>query len=179
MQKLKDKHLLNIPYCSFEYTPTPLAYTIAMNKDHLTDALMEVDEIDHTSVPEDGKSAYAYPLMSLIYSEKFEYAKQLIGRGAPLNSQDFNGYTPLIHACRYPNVEGALDIIKLLIDAGADQMVKPKYGKTAIMHVWDSGNADIVEKANTFFSKEAFDQGKLLLSETTKRKLSHAGDDAE
>ena len=54
-------------------------------------------------------------LIDCIRKVYFKLIKLLIEKGADLNDQDKNGYTPLMWACKYNHTE----IIELLLDKGA------------------------------------------------------------
>jgi ankyrin repeat protein len=57
-----------------------------------------------------------------------EPVKLLTDRGANLNLQDDEGFTPLMNACQNRHVE----VVRLLVSKGADKSLKSKYGDTAL-----------------------------------------------
>ncbi len=66
------------------------------------------------------------PMMSAILYEQFEQARFLIEAGTGLDIQDSKGLTAL----HYAAVQDAEDIVKLLLDKGADKSIKNKRGET-------------------------------------------------
>ena len=56
--------------------------------------------------------------------------KILIELNSNLNDRDNLGFTPLIHACRTSRDEN----VKILLEKGADPMIKPKAGKCMAIH---------------------------------------------
>lgn len=84
------------------------------------------------------------PLCVAISKSDNQTAKKIIEYGADVN-QRFNGMTPLMYAARYNNVE----MIKMLIEKGADLSEKDSRGNTAIKYA-ELSNA----KEATAFLKE-------------------------
>ena len=67
--------------------------------------------------------------------------RALIARGAPMNiANTKNGYTPLMFAVR---MRGKLELIRLLVDSGADVHVTGKDGVTAMSLAEKWGEADV------------------------------------
>ena len=60
-------------------------------------------------------------------------------KGANINCTDVNGYTPLMHAV----IGGQLQIIKYLIEAGADIDIKNTYGKTVLDIMKEKGTSAV------------------------------------
>lgn len=54
--------------------------------------------------------------------------KLLLHKKANINAQDDEGFTPLMNACQNRHVE----VVKILLEAGADISLKSKYGDTAL-----------------------------------------------
>ena len=55
---------------------------------------------------------------------------KLLVENCDLNDRDKNGFTPLIHACR----RGRYENVKLLLEKGADPLLRPKAGKCMGIH---------------------------------------------
>lgn len=87
----------------------------------------------------------------------FSKIQELIAQGVDLNAQDEYGYTPLMWAVNYSK----LDIVKLLLEAGADKTIT------------DNDKHDCLFWANYYGQKEIialFDK-KIL----TKKKVNNYG----
>lgn len=70
---------------------------------------------------------------------KSKDAARLVARGINPNVKDKDGWTPLIHAVRGDHVE----IVRLLLGAGADPSLETKEGSTAIDWANLQGNLEI------------------------------------
>lgn len=73
-----------------------------------------------------------------------ERIKQLLAYGANPDMKDESGFTPL-HICCRNGWNGHMDIIKILIDAGADINSICIYGSTPLYLASRNGNLDIVK----------------------------------
>ncbi|MBQ7221555.1 MAG: ankyrin repeat domain-containing protein [Synergistaceae bacterium] len=71
-----------------------------------------------------------------------EYIQMLISRGASVNVQDREGYTPLMSACVR---ERGINIITLLLDAGAELDVQTKNGETALYFAAGKDDLDVMK----------------------------------
>jgi len=80
------------------------------------------------------------PLGMAIAKGDNETAKKIIEYGASVNERS-NGMTPLMIAARYNNCE----IIKVLIDKGADARAKDEKGLTALKYAELSNAKDALE----------------------------------
>ena len=69
------------------------------------------------------------PLCIAISKNDNATAIKIIEYGADVNER-FNGMTPLMYAARYNNVE----MIKMLLEKGADSSIKDSRGNTALKH---------------------------------------------
>jgi len=77
------------------------------------------------------------PFCQSISKNDIETVKKLIKMGVNVNKFS-GGKSPLMYAARYNRVE----MIKLLVEKGADIKAKDKHGDTAIVYAKRSGAAD-------------------------------------
>jgi len=96
--------------------------------------------------PQENSQISHLPLHKAILLADSMYAKQcnenirdLVNNGVDLNEQDADGKTPLHIAVMHNN----FDIVKQLLDAGANIKIEDKQGQTALSYV--SGDADIFQ----------------------------------
>ena len=68
------------------------------------------------------------------YGGNVAQVRNLIAAGARLNDRDREGNTALMLAAKY----GRSDIVKILLDAGADVHLKNSHGETALIHAASS-----------------------------------------
>lgn len=86
------------------------------------------------------KKKYNDYLLRYAFYGDFSTVKYLIEKkGANINCTDVNGYTPLMHAV----IGGQLQIIKYLIEAGADIDIKNIYGKTVLDIMKEKGTSAV------------------------------------
>ncbi|MFH1373241.1 MAG: ankyrin repeat domain-containing protein [bacterium] len=103
------------------------------------------------------------PLQSAIWSGNFDIAEYLVGKGADVNARNKEGVTVLMVATftrplRYiykhfssvatqdnAPYEGQFEIVKFLVQKGADVNAESKQGKTALFYGVDKGFYEIVE----------------------------------
>ena len=57
-----------------------------------------------------------------------QVVSRLLGRGASINAQDDEGFTPLMNACQNRHVE----VVRILLQKKADKSQKNRYGETAL-----------------------------------------------
>jgi len=69
-----------------------------------------------------------------------ELAKLSIEKGADVNLQDMNGYTPLMIASNF----GHIDIVTLLIEKGADFKIQANNGETALSLAEKKGREKVI-----------------------------------
>ncbi len=79
------------------------------------------------------------PLCSAIMKGDLETVKKFIEYGSDVNEKS-NGLTPLMFAARYNKVE----IIKYLVEKGADKQLKDEKGNTALNYAEFSKSQDAV-----------------------------------
>ena len=87
------------------------------------------------------------PLMFLCNYDKsqcIEIVRFLLDNKADVNATNNYGTTPLIYACR----RGHIDIVRILIESGADYIICDKKGKSAIDHARKKHNTECVDYLN-------------------------------
>jgi len=70
---------------------------------------------------------------------------RLLERGAKINAQDDEGFTPLMNACQNRHVE----VVRVLVEKGADKSIQNRYGDSALSLVrgkYDDTQASKVRK---------------------------------
>ena len=67
--------------------------------------------------------------------------KALLEKGANIEVKDSSGYTPLLYALQQ-NVD--VNIVRLLLDFGADTTAKSRFGKTAVDYANDVRIRDLL-----------------------------------
>lgn len=75
-----------------------------------------------------GKDGYS-ELMSKSWAADVKGVNKLIDKGVDVNAQDKNGMTALMHACTRAD---RIDVLKMLIDAGADPAMRRVTGERAL-----------------------------------------------
>jgi ankyrin repeat protein len=123
---------------------TPLLYAVRQGHHESADALLKAGADVNAKSKGDGTS----PLLMAVINGHFDLAKALIDRGADVNAQSDQGVAPLYGVLNiewapkalYPQPQahkqqklGYLDLMKILIDKGADVNARIK------MKVWYSG----------------------------------------
>ncbi|KAI1491318.1 ankyrin repeat-containing domain protein [Biscogniauxia mediterranea] len=91
--------------------------------------------------------------------------KQLLDHGADVNAAAIDGWTPLhqvVFNCERP--DDRLEIVQILVEAGADISLKNKWGQSALYYVVDGGeqvyrylfkkSAESLEKNSKYLQKE-------------------------
>lgn len=76
----------------------------------------------------------SYGNTALTYVEQSESVKALIKAGAEVNSNNKDGFTPLMNAAQHDRRPPNVDNIKILLKAGANVNAKDDSGKTALMY---------------------------------------------
>jgi ankyrin repeat protein len=123
---------------------------------------------------------------------QFEIVKNLISKGANLESKDLSGMTPLVFTA-YWDFPNAANVIKLLIKSGADINAKSAEGETVLDFALSSAQGDILDdlikarginlwvpeagKARIFFvCSDLYDHIKVTVGKQSK-KLNHNRND--
>lgn len=91
----------------------------------------EIDPVAHDGTP----------LLLMIKSKRFKLLDWIIARGANINSQDDKGYTGLHFAVKR---KFTLAQVKMLLDHGANPLLKAKDGSTPISLAADHGRTKLV-----------------------------------
>lgn len=91
------------------------------------------------SLPTEMVAYEVTPLCNAIFKGDIATVKKFIEYGANVN-ETFNGMTPLMFAARYNKVE----ILKLLLEKGANTNAKDKKGFTALQYAQLSNATDAV-----------------------------------
>ncbi len=102
------------------------------------------------------------PLLAAAFNGDIASVKMLLKSGENIDERDPKyGSTPLIYAAQ----AGHTDVVKLLLDNGADINAKTKLGQTALIQASLAGDADIVKLLLDRGAKlDAEDRGKLLMA---------------
>lgn len=89
------------------------------------------------------------PLVTAANYDNVELVKYLISVGADLNQKDSRGNTPLSKAIKGKNYSSYLDkyneIVKVLVEAGADLTITNQYGRDAYYLAKSVKNKEIIE----------------------------------
>lgn len=113
---------------------------------------MEADRIVEYIIKTDSKHPF---LRSLIENDELELLSMFMGKEFDLN-YPWNGMTLLHFAC----IKSKYEIVKLLLDNGADPNVRNIKGETALHSAAKSGNLDVVKLIlETGINKELRDCG--------------------
>jgi ankyrin repeat protein len=82
-------------------------------------------------------------LMLACTKRNLKIANYLIKKGLDVNAQDFLGETALIDACTWG--DHYIGVVKLLLENGADIMIKNKANKNALMIAKKRGHKKIIK----------------------------------
>ena len=105
----------------------------------LLDAGATVDQVSQTPM----RNQALHALLAL--SKDVEITRLLIERDADVNAAQTAGYRPLHQAA----VAGREDLVRLLLDAGADKMARCDRGKTPAEYARERGHAAVAELLET------------------------------
>lgn len=110
---------------------------------------------------------YFTPLMFAVTRENLDLVKEEIKK-CDINKQDGKGYTALMYACRFNENS---DIVKVLLDSGADIDVIASDGRKAFDFANDNGNNRIIFMLNNKIteSKKDFDFVVEMANEYSKK----------
>jgi ankyrin repeat protein len=101
----------------------------------LLDAGADVRQVSETPM----RNEALHALLAL--SKDADVLRLLIERGADVNAVQTAGYRPLHQAA----VAGREDLVRMLLDAGADKTVRCDRGKTPAEYAWERGHAAVAE----------------------------------
>ena len=105
----------------------------------LLDAGATVDQVSQTPM----RNQALHALLAL--SKDAEITRLLIERGADVNAAQTAGYRPLHQAA----VAGREDLVRMLLNAGADKMARCDRGKTPAEYARERGHAAVAELLET------------------------------
>lgn len=94
--------------------------------------------LDSGAVVESRQRNGMTPLMTACREGIAKIVEELINRNADINAQDVMGWTPLIWSVHHSK-QGEMEIISLLVSAGADVTIKCGRGHTAHTHALNLG----------------------------------------
>jgi len=125
--------------------PSPEAMAGALYQAAENGQLDLVQQLVARGVDVNARWAGSVALAGAAYSGRTDVVKYLLGRGADANAVDRNtggqGETPLLYAAR-GNAGNSLEIVTLLLNAGASALAQDQRGTTALMNALD--HPDIV-----------------------------------
>jgi len=99
--------------------------------------VMETDQVHPDAIRPGDTTA----LMAFSYAGAVEFVKDLIQRGASVDSSDDRGYTALMYACN----AGQEAIVRMLLEAGGDPNISDIEGSTSLMFASQWGYSSIVK----------------------------------
>ncbi|TXG39332.1 ankyrin repeat domain-containing protein [Seonamhaeicola maritimus] len=117
-----------------DYGYTPIMLAAYHGKENVVAFLLDKD------VAINECSDYGTPLMAAVVKGHFNIAQLLLEKKANPNISDIKGTTALHYATMFQNLE----IIKLLVTAGADVNLKNNVGKTPMDFGLASNNNDLI-----------------------------------
>ncbi|MGH0173491.1 UNVERIFIED_CONTAM: hypothetical protein FKN15_065577 [Acipenser sinensis] len=126
--------------------------------------LAALDEsILNARMGESGTTLLVYSAGLPSRSERRQFVRLLLGRGAEVDGQDDQGRTALSHACE----RGHLDTVKLLVQHGADPGFPDSLGKSAA--AYGAGRKDVAKFLSRVFSDRGLGANKGRARDGTSR----------
>ena len=103
-----------------------------------------VEEAGRLALATDAEGVTALMLAAGLGNAKMVAA--LLAAGADVNAVDARGFTPLFHACYSADEDrGHPDVVRILLEGGADKEAKIGYGVRPLMYAAGNGEAGVVE----------------------------------
>jgi len=112
-------------------------FLLAVENDDILGAMLSLDSIESFDTPLEELQAQTL-LNSIISRGMFAVAKEMIRRGANVNTVENDGYTSIHYAC----LKGYNDLIHLLIEAGANLNSQTDIGWTPLHLATNSGHLE-------------------------------------
>lgn len=139
--------LLNLPRTDVnrvdnkKYCIPPISHALQIHRLDIVKLLLNYGaNVNEPSMNE--KNPYNTPLMIASWGGELEEVKLLIENGACINQQDKgNGFTALIKATYQKRV----DIVRYLLEQGADTTISSFEKKTALDYAYDRNSQEIIE----------------------------------
>lgn len=115
-----------------------------------------------------------FRLTQAVLDNKINEVKKLLkDKSVDINEQDIENNTPLMYACE----EGKKDIVKLLVEAGADLNMQNSYGETALRKVDSPDSISIAKDITRYLIKHGAnpylkeDSGMNALVDSTTKEI--------
>ena len=108
--------------------------------------------IDAGACPNVDDSQGRTPLINAILNNDIEMLKVLMVGGAKVDFINRHGRTALLWAIQREDIN--IEIVKILINAGADPAIVNSVGKAALDYAHDSGNQEVIQLIEDALSKK-------------------------
>ena len=125
-----------------QYGPNGLVATSKHSPDDMIEMAQRID-ITIWLLVRDSDVTGTHFLHYAVKNNLIEIAQLLIDRGSNINFQEqkHSGQTPLMEACN----TGVIQMVKLLVEHGADLSIKDDFGRNAVDHAKKVGQSQIVK----------------------------------
>lgn len=140
------KHLLTLPNLdvnavdNYKYLIPPITHAIQVHDVEIMKLLIE-NGANVNAPSQNERNPFNTPLMVAAWEENLKAVKLLAESGACINQQDKgNGFTPLIKAV----FKNRSDIVKYLLEKGADRNVYSFERKSALDYAYERNNKEII-----------------------------------
>lgn len=125
----------------------PVILTLAESMIHSRSSIRE-DILLYLLTCKGMSGAFEYPeiLFHMIRGGHTHMVTELVKEyGFDINYQDKNGVTPLILAVSYSDKSATVDMIRQLLELGADPTLEDRYGKSATEYATKNNNGEILD----------------------------------